>query len=103
MTLCIMKSETFALGASDKTLGRLNVGGRFSCCGIDSGSQLKWRRLFFSSPIVYLPSLWPLLDPNLVGQLKAMQFINCGDSIERNIVAPCPNIRIDPCPCSKFS
>ena len=28
VTLCIMKSETFAPGASDKTLGRLNVGGR---------------------------------------------------------------------------
>ena len=45
MTLCIMKSETFALGASGKTLGRLNVGDVFLLRGfwIDSGERVKWR------------------------------------------------------------
>ena len=40
-----MKSETFALGASGKTLGRLNVGDVFLLRGfwIDSGERVKWR------------------------------------------------------------
>ena len=59
-----MKSETFALGASGKTLGRLNVGDVFLLRGfwIDSGERVKWRRR--RDPLLVATNQYLMLVPS---------------------------------------
>ena len=64
VTLCIMKSETFALGARRQNTRQIERWRRLSWCGvwIDGGARLKRRRRSLSS--APLSCLW--LDPNVV-------------------------------------